>query len=528
MKYMTRAAGVGRRDVLKGATAAGAVALSPAACTSDDDGGETPAPDPGPFRHGVASGDPLPEGVILWTRVTRDGASDLEVAWEMATSPDFAEIAASGVAVASAASDFTVKVDAGGLSPATTYYYRFQLDGDVSPIGRTRTAPTGPTSRLRFAVTSCSSYAHGYFHVYRHIADRADLDAVLHLGDYIYEYASNSYGDVRPYDPPHEILTLEDYRRRYAHYRLDPDLQELHRQHPVIAVWDDHETANNSWSGGAENHTEGAEGAWTDRLAAAAKAYAEWLPIRVEPGGPIYRSLSYGDLVQLLMLDTRIWGRDEQASGEDDPSLLDQARTLLGADQEAWLASELTASTARWKVLGQQVMMGQLPQFLNTDQWDGYPAARQRFFDLLVAQDMEGVLILTGDIHSSWAIDLAQDPSDPASYDPATGQGSLAVELVTPGVTSPGFPPELAAVAEGLLADNVHIQYADLTRRGYIVLDVTEAALQGDYYHVEQVTEPDLAPQTFSTGLRVPAGQRHLDMVTTPIEPKGDAPPLAP
>jgi alkaline phosphatase D len=288
------------------------------------------------------------------------------VRWQIARDGAFTDIARSGELTTDGDRDYTVKVDVTGLSPATTYYYRFIALGGSSPIGRTRTAPSGGVARLRFAVVSCSSYAHGFFHAYRSIAQRLDLDAVVHLGDYIYEYGSGQYGTARPYEPEHEILNLADYRARYAYYRKDPDLQAVHRQHPFIAVWDDHESANNAWVDGAENHTPGAEGKWADRKAAAAQAYAEWMPIR-ELEGPtkIYRSLRYGDLAELIMLDTRSWGREEQVP-QSDSRINDPNRQLLGQDQEAWLSERLRTSTAQWKLVGQQVMMGQLPSSSTT------------------------------------------------------------------------------------------------------------------------------------------------------------------
>lgn len=511
----------GRRSLLKRWGALSAMSLAPIGCATDDD--PEPLPERQVFLHGVASGDPLPTGVILWTRVTTVDGAPVTVTWEMAPDAAFSDVAASGEITTDADRDHTVKIDVGGASPATTYFFRFTALGETSPIGRARTAPDGEVDRLRMAVCSCASLAHGYFNAYRRIAARADLDLVVVLGDYIYEYATDSYGKLRAYDPPHEIVTLEDYRRRYAHYRRDPDLQELHRQHPVVAVWDDHETANNAYAGGAENHSPG-EGDWEERKAMALRAYLEWMPIREQPDGRLWRNVRLGALADLVMLDTRIWGRDEQALGEDDPTLADPDRTLLGDDQEAWLGEQLATSSARWKILGQQVMVGQLPQFLNVDQWDGYPAARGRLFDAIRATT--DVVVLTGDIHSSWGIDLTDDPFDPA-YDPQTGAGSIGVDVVVPGITSPGFPDMLAGVAEGIREDNPHMKYVDLTRRGYVVLDVSEARVQADWYHPDTILEvSDL--ESLGGALSVDAGDRSWIEAAGPAPEKTGPPPLAP
>lgn len=491
-----------------------------------------PAPT-GTFQHGVASGDPWPASVILWTRVS-EASAPTTVEWEVAASPDFATLVTMGSFETSADRDYTVKVEATGLEPASTYYYRFRAAGQTSPIGRTRTAPEGPTDRLRFVVCSCASYAHGFFHNYRHIAARADLDAVIHLGDYIYEYGNGGYGDVREYDPPHEILTLEDYRRRYRHYRLDRDLQEAHRQHPFITTWDDHETANNSYRDGAENH-QASEGVWADRLRAASQAYREWLPFRETLEGErlrLYRTIRYGDLADLVVLDTRIWGRDQEASGPADPTLNSETRTLTGADQESWLFEQLRTSTAQWKVLCQQVMMGQLPLILNTDQWDGYPAQRSRLFGFLADNpggERDDVLVLTGDIHSSWANDLTPTPTDGAAYDPATGAGSLAVEFVCPGITSPGLGPGAERLLRPRLPTEApHIKYLDLARRGYIVLDLDATRAQAAWFHVADVTSIAGSEVTFSAAWETATGTNHLVESAAPADPRPGAPAPAP
>jgi alkaline phosphatase D len=491
-------------------------AVADASLAPDASSDATPDADPGPregFLHGVASGDPLPEGVILWTRITPPSPAPMsvEVQWEVSTTREFTSPVRMGTFSTHPGRDYTVKVDVTGLSPATTYYYRFRALGFTSPVGRTKTAPQGMVPRARFAVCSCSNYAHGYFHAYRNIARRDDIDAVIHLGDYIYEYGNGQYGNVRTLDPPTEIVTLDDYRRRYRHYRRDPDLQAAHAAHPFITVWDDHEFTNDAWRDGAENHMPATEGAWATRRAVATQAYMEWLPIREQGEGRIFRRLRYGDLLDLVLLDTRIWGRDEQAPMSQ---AMDARRQLLGADQERWFFEQLTTSTARWKLVGQQVMMGQLSVFFNNDQWDGYAAARGRFFSLLRSMRIDNVVVLTGDIHSSWAYDLAENPSDPTAYDPATGRGSLAVEFVCPAVTSPGLPAALIPSLMQLTAGIRNLKYVDGNRRGYMLVDVTPERTQTQWFYVADVTMPEGFAETMGPTFATRNGRNHLERVT--------------
>jgi alkaline phosphatase D len=403
----------------------------------------------------------------------------------------------------------------------------------VSPIGRTRTAPVGQVERLRFGVASCSSYAQGYFHAYRALARRSDLAAVLHLGDYIYEYGSGEYGSDRPHEPAHEAVTLADYRTRHAQYKRDPDLQEVHRQHPFITVWDDHEAANNAWRDGAENHMPASEGDWQVRKAAAQRAYAEWMPIR-EQGDPakIWRKLAYGDLVDLVMLDTRLWGRSVTTGGLYGPRPAeDPTRTLLGDDQEAWLDQQIAGSTARWKLIGQQVMVANLllmpDTIANPDQWHGYPTARRRFIEFLRTSGGGNVVVLTGDIHSSWANELIVDPLNPAEYDPATGAGAAAVELVTPGITSPGLPPLFLPAVEAARPYNPHLRWFDLMRQGYMVLDVTPTRVQGAWYLFADIKKPTTGDEVFAAAWAVASGSTRLVQDAAAAGPAA-GPPLAP
>ena len=506
-----------RRDLFKAATGIVALYALPAGCTLYDEA----EPATGPFRHGVASGDPLPDAVILWTRVTRDdeGTGPIDVDWEIARDTTLGAVVARGTFTTNAARDYTVKVDATGLEPGTTYYYRFSGLGASSVVGRTKTAPR-TASQLRFAVISCSNYAEGYFHVYRAIAERPDIDAVVHLGDYIYEYADGDYGDERKSIPEHEIVTLDDYRARYGQYRLDPDLRDAHRQHPFITTWDDHEIADNSWKNGSGSTA----APHAERKSAAFRAYAEWMPVRGDlADGKIWRALRYGELADLLVLDTRHWGKEQQAS-DGDPIRDAKGRQILGPDQESWLFEELQTSKAQWKVVCQQVLMSPLPQYSNTDQWDGYPDARDRFYGAIESGAVKNVIVLSGDIHASFANDLARRPNEPGAYDPETGRGSLAVEFVTPSVTSetPSKPKE----AGTLLTENKWMKHVDLDRHGYVLLDLHPDRAQASFLYVKDVESRVGQEAVFDKGLVTLSGESHLRNAGLPTDP-AHPPPLA-
>ena len=510
------------------------------------------------FQHGVASGDPLADRVILWTRASPIGTRSATVVdYVVATDPALSVVVAKGSTKTNVLRDFTVKVDVAGLQPNTTYYYRFTADGAQSPTGRTKTLPVGPARQLRMAVVSCSNFAYGYFNVYQRIAERADLDMVVHLGDYIYEYATGQYGNVRPCEPANEIVTLADYRARHAQYKRDENSQAMHRQHPLVAIWDDHETANNAWIGGAQNHTPATEGAWAARVAAALQAYYEWMPTRVVDASMPRRnerSYAYGNLVDLIMLEQRVSGRSEQldtnigsASGyfTQTGAYADPARQLLGADQETWLFSKLRSSTAKWKFLGQGVMFAQLKVaaapnaagggvFLNSDQWDGYQPARNRVYEVLKGSagqaPVGNVVVLTGDIHSSWAADLTPDPNNPnpatGGYDPSTGEGSLAVEFVGTSVSSPGVNDPNSTVANSLKPANPHFKYIDLFRRGYMLIDADASRCVCEWWHIDTVASLSNI-ETFAVAYEVRDGSNRLaPSVQTPS--RMNPPVLAP
>jgi alkaline phosphatase D len=557
-KSIVRRLGPDRREFFR-RTGGAAVALATTswlqACGGGhhDDEPVTTPPGSGLFRHGVASGDPLSDRVILWTRVTPDNAGTVAVDCVVATDVALANVVASTSLSTDASRDYTVKTDVAGLQPNTTYYYRFTAAGVTSPIGRTRTIPTGSATRLRIAVVSCANLAHGFFNAYRRVAERADLDFVVHLGDYIYEYGDP---DIRAFEPATETVTLGDYRTRHAQYKRDADLQEMHRQHPMIAIWDDHEFASNANATGSQNHTEGSEGTWTARVAAALQAYYEWMPVRVVDATDLRknnRSFAYGNLVDLLMLEERVVARSPQLPGNigntdlftQTGAFTDPTREMLGGDEQSWLAERLRASTARWKFVGQGVMFAPLKlqpasnadgggRFISPDQWDGYQPARDRVYEVLKGDvstpAVDNVVLLTGDAHSSWAADLSQDPNnaDPSTggYDPDTGAGSRAVEFVATSITSQMIL-DTGGLAESLLKQiNPHFKYIDLTHHGYLLVDADATRVVGEWWYVDTVTRTS-SGQSFGAAFQVQDGARHLTAAGQ-TSPRTGPPALAP
>ncbi|WP_139981471.1 alkaline phosphatase D family protein [Nocardioides litoris] len=518
--------GVRRRTVL--ATGSAGAALTTLATTVD----ATPADAAGAgarfFRHGVASGDPMPDRVVLWTRVTPTAAATpgsgtgpaARVRWEVSTRKDFRRVVRRGQVVTGAHRDHTVKLDVTGLKPATWYYYRFTYRGARSRVGRTRTAPAAkarPTN-LRFGVVSCTNWQAGYFAAYRGLAARNDLHAVLHLGDYLYEYAPGEYGygqsdrDIRRHDPAREMVSLEDHRRRHAQYKTDPDLQALHAKYPWVITWDDHEVTNDQWRGGAENH-QAAEGDYLRRRARAHRAYDEWMPVRMDgtarlgDGDRLFRRLTFGRLAEISMLDLRTY-RTRQPSGPTAArEINDPAATITGDAQMRWLKQSLSRPAPFWKVIGNPVMISpvtfaQLPSAIvgavnevtgllpadgvpyNVDQWDGYTADRAEVLRHIKDHHVQNALFVTGDIHSGWA---AEVPYDAGNY-PLGGTG--AVEFVCTSVTSnnlkdiTGTPAHTTstAVEQTILANNRHIKYLNFDDHGYSVLDLNAKRAQMDWF----------------------------------------------
>ena len=465
------------------------------------------------FLHGVASGDPLADRVILWTRVspTDTSQSSVTVNWWVSPTPNASDAIASGTTQAQASRDFTVKVDAAGLSPNTSYYYGFSADGAESTPGRTKTLPLEDVRSVRLAVTSCANHPQGYFNAYRAIAKTDDLDAVLSLGDYLYEYANSEYGNGealnRIPEPNAEMVSLSDYRTRHAQYKTDPDLQAAHAAHPWIVVWDDHESTNNSWSGGAQNHNpEKGEGDWSVRRADAIRAYYEWMPIRDVPTG-LFRSFRFGNLADLVMLDTRLVGRDEQGTREDFATANDPSRTLLGAVQEELFLNHLTdtqAADVQWKLVGQQVAFAPWSdddQPFNPDSWSGYRHSRRQVLNHIKEGGIDNVVILSGDVHSSWGMEVPDE----------TREVSQAIELVAPAVSSPPLA-STSEVMQDLVAralnEQEHIKFVDGLNNGYLVVTVESDQTRADWYYTGDRTTKNDA--TLGKTMRCNAGSNSL------------------
>ena len=463
------------------------IAISSMAQPSKINNGKMPfKPELKPFYHGVASGDPLSDRVIIWTRVTPEADSTIHVKYFVATDTSFKNIIKTGEILTDSTKDYTVKMDVTGLTAGSTYYYYFNAIGKNSVIGRTKTVPAGANenSQLKFAVVSCNNYEGGFFNAYGRIAERNDIDAVIHLGDYIYEYAPGQYRTASLKNrngnlaPAYEIINKADYRLRYSVYRLDEDMMSAHQQHPFISVWDDHEFANDAYVTGAQNHTEGVEGVWTNRKALAKKVYFEWMPIRDNATQSVNRKIAYGNLMELFMLDTRIEARDMPPAHFDDADV--PVRKMISKEQFDWLIDGMKASPAKWKVVGNQVIISKYnlgfaagsttnppapnPTDINkirsvedlfVDDWRGHPTQRAALIDSIKNKKINNVIFLTGDSHCSWAFDMVTTPTiypnagslnmplPSPSYDRVSGAGSVAVELGTPGISSQNFDEAL-------------------------------------------------------------------------------------
>ncbi|MFN4113259.1 MAG: alkaline phosphatase D family protein [Sphingomonadaceae bacterium] len=487
----------------------------------------------GGFTHGVASGEPGQSAVLLWTRCV--GEAEIALEWQVAEDQDFARLVSEGFAKASPERDWCAKAVAEGLAPGRWYYYRFIApDGSMSDVGRTRTLPEGPVARWRMAVFSCANIGFGWFNAYAHAAEAGDFDMVVHTGDYLYEYPEGTYPDKlmegRSLWPDHETVTLADYRLRHAAYRTDPDLRRLHQLWPMVMGWDDHESTNDSYADGAENHQPDTEGDWQVRKAAAMRAYREWLPVSDEP----WARYEIGDLATMFRLETRLLARSQPpslaellkgATGRDEMiarltafregAYADPARTVLGDVQEQWLADGLKSSRRSgrtWQVLAQQVVMGELtspadvveglagrsPDGLrarllaaaaasraglpaNMDAWDGYPAARERL--LAAAREADANLVtLTGDTHNAWAFQLEH-----------AGEAA-GIEFAGQSVTSPGFENYLTAIApadlsQAMVSRNSQLQWAETSRRGYMAVELTPSRASCEWRMLAGVRE---------------------------------------
>ena len=497
-----------RRDLLR--VGGSAAALAAAGCLPARRGDPAPRFASDPFRLGVASGDPAPDGVVLWARLSPEalleaGAARSRVAvrWEVAHDEGFRSVARRGEALALPELGHSVHAEVEGLEAGRGYFYRFLSGGAESPVGRTRTAPGAGASpsELRFAFASCQNWEHGYYTAFRHLSEE-DLHFVLHLGDYIYE---KRFGDnnVREHEAG-EVFTLDEYRARYALYRSDPDLQAAHAAFPWIVTTDDHEVDNNYAGAVPEDDQDPA--AFLLRRAAAYQAYYEFMPLRRSsmPAGPdmaLYRGVRFGDLAELFVLDTRQY-RSDQACGDGQkvPCVEWSApeRVFLGDEQEAWLQDGLRRSRGRWNALGNQVLMAQLlgvdergERTVRMDNWNGYPVARRRLLDFLARERPSNPVVLTGDIHSSWVADLRRDFDDPDT--PA-----VATEFVGTSITSGGDGRETFGGFEESRTLNPHIRFFN-GRRGYVRVRLTPELWTTDYRVVPFVSRPGAPVETRAT-----------------------------
>jgi len=481
------------------------------------------------FTHSVASGEPGSDTMLLWTRYVPATGDTAELRAEIAETPDFARIVSGGAQITGVWRDFTAKITVDNLKPNTRYHYRFVApDGSFSPVGTTKTLPVGPVDRFRTVTFSCSNMPYGFFNAYAHAAARDDIDLAIHLGDYFYEYETGDYPAVKDQVagrvplPAGELLHLADYRLRYGSYRSDPDLMALHAKHPMIVQWDDHESSNDSWEGGAQNHQPN-EGDWNARRAASIQAYREWMPVSDEP----WKSYEIGTLATLFRTETRLLARTRQPDvaplfEASDPgsalkafrdgAWMDPAVTMMGSQQESWLAHAMAQSVRQgqqWQIvgfgtiMGQTVMPAQAMSWLspdsperarnyllsgvaaakvglpfNYDNWGGYPAARARF--LRTAQGLgANLVVLSGDSHNAWAYDLGQD-GKPAG-----------VEFAGHAVTSPGYEAasktDPKVIAAALVKANPELKWCDTSRRGYMTMTLTPATVSNDWIMVDTI-----------------------------------------
>jgi alkaline phosphatase D len=402
----------------------------------------------------------------------------------------FDDLLASGDVSADPERDYTAHVEVEGLPAGRQVFYTFEVlttEGPTrSAVGRARTLAEDP-ALVRIGVACCASLAHGWLHGYRFLAER-DLDLVLHLGDAIYEFATGQYGSLRPYDPPHACVTLDDYRRRHAQYRSEPEAQLFRGAHAVCALWDDHEFVNDAFQDGSYFH-DPVLGSYLERREAARRAFFEWTPMRRAHGPDrIYRSLSFGSLLNLVLADGRMDGRSYQPF--DEIERLDPSRRMISPEQEAWLLAELSRD-ARYRVMAQQVLFAHHPEVGAWDAWEGYAAQRRRILSALAAGPNGTFLAIAGDSHASWASELPIDPFDPAQYEPLTGRGSLGVEFGVPGISSPNLDPRDAPSEEArIVREGPQHRYTEQSSRGFLIVELDERSARAQHVFVDGVESP--------------------------------------
>ena len=461
-----------------------------------------------PFKLGVASGDPEPELVVLWTRLDPEaletvGAHEKPVTidYELARDNNFKEIVRTGSAIASPEFGHSISAEVGGLDPGHEYFYRMIVGGEVSPVGRTKTAPAPENTpdRIRFAFASCQDYEAGYFTALQHLAQE-DLDFIIHLGDYIYEYTEHERDTVRHHTGP-EIQTLQEYRNRHTQYRSDPDLQAAHAAASWIVTLDDHEVDNN-WADESPEDDQSPE-QFLLRRTAAFQAYFEFMPLRQTsmPSGPniqLYRRLRFGNLMEMSILDTRQYRSNQPCLGGISPSCathISPDQSILGRSQREWLFEGLTRSEARWNVLAQQVMVARIrgsdaesQETWSMDKWDGYPLERSAMINRMADAETPNPVVLTGDIHSNWVTDLKRDFDDPSSE-------TVATEFVCTSLSSGGDGQDMTAGGERLLRRNPHLKFYN-GQRGYVIANVTPDLWTSEFKVVPVVTEADGSLET--------------------------------
>ncbi len=475
------------------------------------------------FNHGVASGDPTSNKIILWTKITKASNKSINVSWHVSDKKNFLNIINSGTVKSNSYNDFSVKVDAKIPKKycGNEIYYRFFVNDKFSITGTTKTLPISDPNKFNIAICSCSNYPAGYFNAYKEIANDNNIDLVLHLGDYLYEYDKDGYASEdseklnRVVDPPHEIVTLDDYRKRHALYKTDKDLQLLHSSKAMVAVWDDHEFTNDSWKYGAENHSYD-EGLFITRKANAVKAYYEWMPIReTQKKLKIWRKFEIGSLFQLFMLDTRSIYRDEQLNLDNYfknnkfevsrfKNHLLKKRDLVGKEQFKWLDENIN-NKFKWSIIGQQVLVAptvlpkiflnidktKLPEYLhkylkiagmnipyNTDSWDGYPNERNNLYKILTKSQSN--VVLTGDTHNSWISNLYNIHND-----------FIGVEIATPSISSPNTVDMFGSITKDIDKDfikqNKHLKWTNGSNKGYVKLSITNDKIEAKFLYVSTV-----------------------------------------
>lgn len=443
-----------------------------------------------PFFHGVASGDATNHDVIIWTRVTPENLVDtIIVKWTLTTDSLMQNTVNSGIFYTFPNRDYTVKVDVKNLKSETFYFYQFDALGKKSAIGRTKTLPNSKekTENYRPVFFTGSNYNAGFFNAYKSICLRNDIDAVFHLGDYFYEYGNNKYGNnpQRPLMPLTDVYTLDQYRERFSHYRLDKDLQKAHEKYCWYVIWDDHESANNSYQDGAQNHHP-EEGNWQVRKAASKKAYFEWMPIREKPDSSIFMTYDIANFARFILLDTRLEGRNAQ-----DLTAFDTNKTMLGKNQLQWLFDQLIQAkkdSVDWIFITQQVMFAPLMignKVLNDDQWDGYQYERQKIIDFIVKNNFDNIVIISGDIHTSWANEIYSNTKHKK-------QGITIPEFITPSITSPSMKKIPAFFGKMFIKAAIpHVKYVDLTHKGYMILNIDTNSVDAEWYFLKTIKISD-------------------------------------